>query len=124
MDVQLGHRGQLRILIRSIQDSSYAQQIHTSSLSPNPRTRDPAFDTSYLPHDRPNTTLVRYLRERIITNLSAETIEMLELLRYWWINSIVTQGRGGTGLKTRSFRPRNPLYRPDNGDEDTGGLSE
>jgi hypothetical protein len=42
MDVQLGLRGQLRILIRSIQNSSYALQIHTSSLSPNPRTRDPA----------------------------------------------------------------------------------
>jgi hypothetical protein len=42
MDVQLGLRGQLRILIRSIQDSSYALQLYTSSLSPNPRTRDPA----------------------------------------------------------------------------------
>jgi hypothetical protein len=57
-------------------------------------------------------------------NLAAETIEMLELLRYWWINSLVTQGRGGSGLKTRSLRPRNPLYRPNNEDEDTDGFPE
>jgi hypothetical protein len=27
--------------------------------------------------------------------LSAETIEMLELLRYWWVNNIISQQRGG-----------------------------
>jgi hypothetical protein len=26
--------------------------------------------------------------------LSAETIEMLELLRYWWVNNIISQQRG------------------------------
>ena len=37
--------------------------------------------------------------------LSEQTIEMLELLRYWWVNNIVAQQRGNSQRRQRKRRP-------------------
>lgn len=37
--------------------------------------------------------------------LSADTIEVLELLRHWWVNNIISQERGGGGRKHRKRKP-------------------
>jgi hypothetical protein len=41
--------------------------------------------------------------------LSEQTVAMLELLRHWWSNNIISQQRGG---KPRPKRHRKPLTRP------------
>jgi hypothetical protein len=33
--------------------------------------------------------------------LSPDTIKVLELLRHWWVNNIITQERGGGGRQHR-----------------------
>jgi hAT family C-terminal dimerisation region len=43
--------------------------------------------------------------------LSPHTLEILELLRHWWINNIISQERGGGG---RQYRKDGT---PDNGSE-------
>lgn len=37
--------------------------------------------------------------------LSAETVEILELLRHWWVNNIITQQRGGSQQARRKRKP-------------------
>jgi hAT family C-terminal dimerisation region len=41
--------------------------------------------------------------------LSEYTIEMLELLRHWWVNNIVAQQRGGGGRVHRKRKPIIPI---------------
>ena len=47
-------------------------------------------------------------------SLSSETIEMLELLRYWWVNNIISQQKG-SGRRQR--RKRKPMHVPGSDDE-------
>ena len=54
-------------------------------------------------------------------SLSAESIEVIELLRYWWVRNIIQQERGGGG---RLHRKRKAVEVPDfirEGDEEENG---
>ena len=53
--------------------------------------------------------------------LSEQTVEMLELLRHWWSNNIISQQRGG--IQQRQKRHRKPLGRFDS-DSNTNTITD